>query len=444
MKRARGWILVGTVLLAVTGCGDDGTTSGGGTGGIGGIGGGGGTGALLGTTALDPLVGTPRYAVVSSDFTSSSIAMLDEGFNPLDESWINSGTTYPGLVATLSGDVALPSEQAGNGTFTIIDRFFTDVITRFFVPSGNLLGQVRTQGGAETTGFSSNPQDVVFVSAESAWVTRYEPNLDPSAPPRDRGNDLVELNPTEMSLTGARIDLSSLNTRVQVVREGSTVDVEIFARPSRAVRIGSRILVGLDRLSAGFDAAGSGMVAVVDLEDESLRAVELEGMKNCGNVAVVPGAPTKVVVSCAGFSQPFQDEAQIRASSGIAVLDASAVEVDIERVWRLADYPEAAVTVSGVVPLDEEHVWGVANGDFDSLQMIDLATGQQQAVYEATGSFVIGRAAYDSARQMLFVPDAAANAVVELAFDGGQLIQLGSVEIARELGLPPTQVYLLE
>ena len=106
---------------------------------------------------------TPRYAVVSSDFSSSSIAMLDEDFVAIDESWLNSGTTYPGLVATLSGDVVLPNRQAGDGTFAVIDRFFTDVVTRFFVPSGNLNGQVRTHGDVGESGFSSNPQDFIFV-----------------------------------------------------------------------------------------------------------------------------------------------------------------------------------------------------------------------------------------------------------------------------------------
>ena len=57
------------------------------------------------SSALDPLDAMPRYAVVSSDYSSSSIAMLDEDFEVIDESWLNSGTTYPGLVATLSGDV---------------------------------------------------------------------------------------------------------------------------------------------------------------------------------------------------------------------------------------------------------------------------------------------------------------------------------------------------
>lgn len=437
MKRETAFILVASVLLAGTGCGDGEPGTGPG-----------GTGGQPGTPALRPLGSVPRYAVVSTDFSSSSIAVLDESFEILDESWVNSGTTYPGLVATLSGDVALPSEQAGDGTLTVIDRLFTDVVTRFFVPSGNLDGQVRTQGQMGDTGFSSNPQDVVFVSPTSAWVTRYEANLDPAAPPENQGNDLFEVNPSDVSVTGARIDLSPLNTTAETTSDRGSVQVEVFARPSRARLIGTRILVGLDRISASFDAAGPGMTAVVDLEDRTVDGVELPGLQNCGHLGGVPGAPTKVVIACAGFSQPFGDEAQIRASAGIVMLDASGPDVEVERVWRVADHPQAPVAVSGVVALDQERVLGVAPGDFatavDTLYSIDLVTGAQEPVYESTGSFVIGLCAYDAEREMLFVPDAAASAVVQLALDGTALVEIESTEIAPDLGLPPTQVYLLD
>jgi hypothetical protein len=135
MERTNIIVLLMCMSVAATGCGDsthEGT---------------GGSGGDPGTPALTPLDGVPRFAVVSLDlsFSSASIAMLDAEFGIIDESWINSGTTFPGLVAAISGDVVLPTRQAGDGTFTLIDRFFTDVVSSFFVPSGDLNGQVRTQ-----------------------------------------------------------------------------------------------------------------------------------------------------------------------------------------------------------------------------------------------------------------------------------------------------------
>jgi len=423
MQREFANTLLICAALAVVGCGDS-------------------------SSALRPLDAMPRYAVVSSDYSSSSIAMLDEDFEVIDESWLNSGTTYPGLVATLSGDVVLPNRQAGDETFAVIDRLFTDVVTRFFVPSGNLNGQARTHGEVGESGFSSNPQDFIFVDADSAWAPRYNSNFNQAAPPENQGNDLFEINPTDMSATGARIDLSSLDTTATVMTDDGPIEVDVFARPSRGVLVGSRIVIGLDRISGSFDAAGDGMVAIVDLEDESVQGLELAGLKSCGNAVPVPGAPSKVVVACVGFAQPYGDEPQVRASSGVVLLDVTDAEVTIERLWRVADHPGSAIAVNSVIAIDAERVVGVANPDatrtLDALYETDLTTGVQELVHESSGSFVVGLPAYDPDGEMLYVPDAGENGVVEFASDEGSFVETGSTSIAPGLGLPPTKVYLLD
>lgn len=464
MERELKFAILICAALAVTGCGENNAPSGpggsGGSGGSGGVagtsgsggaggeGGEGGQGGMLGTPALEALEATARYAVISTDFSSSSIAMLDEDFAVIDESWLNSGTTYPGLVATLSGDVVLPNRQAADGTFAVIDRFFSDVVTRFYVPSGDLNGQVRTQGEAGDSGFSSNPQDFIVVDADSAWVPRYETNLNSAAPPENQGNDLFEINPADMSATGARIDLRPLDTTATAMTPGGPVEVDVFARPSRGVLVGSTLVVGLDRISASFDAAGPGMVAVVDLEDESVLGLEITGLKSCGNAVPVPGSPSKIVVACVGFAQPFGDEPQVRASSGIALLDVGATGVEVESVWRVADHPTLPISVNSVIAVDEQRVLGVATGNFidsvDSLYLIDLNSGEQELVHESNSSFVIGVPAYDPESEMLYVPDAVENAVIEFAANSSGFVEVGSTEIAPGLGLPPAKVYLLD
>ncbi len=423
MERDGRLFLLLIAALAASGCGDDQVAS--------------------GTPALDTLEATPTYAVVSTDFSSTSIAMLDEQFDIIHESWLNSGTTYPGLVAALSGDVVLPTRQAGDGTFSVIDRYLTDVVTRFFVPSGHLNGQLRTQGATGETGFSSNPQDLIFVHADSAWVPRYDPNLDPDALAENRGNDLYEIDPSDMSPTGRRIDVSSLNTTVIV--EGA--EVEVFARPSRGVLIGSTIVLGLDRISASFDAAGPGAVALVHLDDQSVVRLALPGLASCGRVVPIPEEPTRAAVACTGFSYPFGDETQIRASAGIAVIDVQPTGATVEKVWRATDDSASAIAVNALVALDATRVLAVSNGNFadstDSLFAIDLDSGAQQPVLTSAGSYTIGTSAYDSDRAMLYVPDAAANAVIELAEDEGAFVEIGRTSIAPSLGLPPAQVYLL-
>ncbi len=456
MEREPKIIVVICAALLTVGCGEaDPQLGGGGSGGTAGTGGSGGSAdglGTLGTPALEPLAAMPRYAVVSSDYlTASSIAMLDEDFDILDESWLSSRSTYPGLVAALSGDVALPSRQAGDRTHTVIDRLLTDVVSSFYLPSGNLNGQVRTHGEAVNAGFSSNPHDVIFVDAESAWVTRHESNLDPTAPPENQGNDLLEINPRDMARTGARIDLSSLDTTGTVSGGTSPIEVDVYARPSRGVRVGSTLVVGLARLSAFIEnqiASGPGMVAVVDLEDESVRGVELSGLENCGNVLRIPGAPSKVAVACIGHSQTFGDAAQLRATAGIVVLDVSGGSVTVERIWRPSGDDDLENAVNAATMIDAQRVVGVAVGDFvtttDTLYLTNLVSGEQWAVHESMGSYTIGTPAYDPDSEMLFVPDSIENAVIELGPDGDGFTRVGSTQIAPGLGLPPTQVHLLD
>jgi hypothetical protein len=279
-------------------------------------------------------------------------------------------------------------------------------------------------------------------------VPRYEVNLSPSASPENRGNDLFEIDPSDMTRTGGRIALSPLNTTGTVMTGNGPVEVDVFARPSRGALVGSAIVVGLDRISASFDAAGPGMVAVVDLEDESVDGLELPGLKSCSRLVPVPGSPSKVAVACVGFAQPFGDEPQVRASSGIAMLDVGETEVTIDEIWRVTDHPDLAIAVNAVIAIDSRRVVGVASGDFattsDRLFLIDLVTGAQELVHESSDSFVIGESAYDPDSEMLYVPDAAENAVVEFALDDGGFVRVATSTIAASIGLPPKKVYLLE
>ena len=446
MKRKDTCALVLCAMLAATGCGETGSGNGGNGGGD--TGGAGGVGGDPGTPALEALSQAPRFAVVSSDFSSSSIAVFDAEFAALNESWINSGTRFPGLVAALSGDVVLPNRQAADGTLALIDRFGTDVISRFYVPSGNLDGQVRTQGEVVGVGFSSNPQDFVFVNETSAWVTRFSTNLDPEAPPENQGTDLLEIDPSTMTRTGARIDLSSLNTTGTVMTDDGPVEVTVYARPNRAVLVGSTLIVGLDRLSSDFDAAGPGMVAVVDLLAQDADGLLLpDGLLNCGNAVPVPGAPNDVIVACLGF--PVRDEAQTRASAGVVLLSVDGNETTIETTWRTSTVQTSAIAVNHLVALDEDRVAGVDWGDRaaetgDSMSVTTLSTGAQFPVHESAGAFEIGIPAYDPDNESIFVPDTGANAVFEYVIESDAAAETRSIEIAPSLGLPPVRAYLLE
>jgi hypothetical protein len=291
----------------------------------------------------------------------------------------------------------------------------------------------------------------VFVDETSAWVPRREQNRDPSAPPENKGTDLLEIDPSTMTATGGRIDLSSFNTTEMTMTDDGPAEVVVYALPNRAVLVGSILIVGLDRLSDyGDHAAGPGMVAVVDLSDQSVEGLLLgDGLKNCGNAVPVPGAANKVIVSCLGFAQVFGDEAATRASAGVVLLTVDSEGATIEATWRASTSESSAIAVNHLVALDETRVAGVALGDSfletgDVLSITNLGTGAQQLVHESTKAFEIGISAYDPDTEMLFVPDGDENAVIGYAITADGAAEVGRIQLAPGLGLPPRGAYLLD
>lgn len=397
-----------------------------------------------GETALAPLARTPRFAVALTDYSSSAIAMLGADGTILEERWVDSGTELPGLVATLSGDVALPTRQPSDGSFVLLDRFRTDVVSRFCVPSGELVGQVRTHGPGVGESFSSNPHDLMVDAEGRAWVTRFEPNLDPTAAAIDRGTDLLELDLSSMSRTDRRIDLSTFD---EMVPMGSGEPVIVHARPSRIVRIGTTAIVGLARLSLAFDAAGEGAVAIVSLPGGEVESLSFGALRSCGSVSPVPGREDAVLVTCAGFANPFGDEAMRRASSGLVMLEVDDGEVSIARRWNAADHPSAPIAVQNAIALDDRRVLAASWGGFappsnDQLHVVDLVSGTVTSAGEAGGAFSLGTPAFDPTTNTVLVPEAAVG-LRRFSWTDGVLVEGSAIALGDAIGLPARTVALL-
>lgn len=362
-----------------------------------------------GMALLDALEGdAPAFAVVGSDFTSTSIAVLDEGGGVVASGWIDSGVTDPGLVAALGGDVVLPGPVGG--TVGLLDRLGADVATRLCF-DGSLIGQLRL-GPSE--GFSTNPHDWIAVDANRAWATRYERNPDMDADDLAAGNDLFGFDPRTMTANGERIPLGSFDAMVSGLDgEGSAADVEVSARPDLLVQVDGHVVVGLDRLPVNLfgDVRGHGEGTIVIVADDgTVTSHTLTDLANCGRVQVVPGTTDEVVVACNGYSNlGFGEPTGERATAGIIrlrIADGAATEI---AGWRAADDDASIMAVNGVVSLGENRVVAVAAGNFgdtpDRLFEVDLQTGDQAMLAEAGGSFVLGQGAYNGTL-VLLVPDA--------------------------------------
>ncbi|MCZ6807974.1 MAG: hypothetical protein O7F08_13535 [Deltaproteobacteria bacterium] len=345
---------------------------------------------------LDPVDGDPAFAVLSTDFTSSAISLLDEDGDVLADEWLTSGTTSPILVAALSGDVAFPTKQLGDGSLVVIDRLNTDVISRFEMATGGLYGPVRTQGTSDVAAFSSNPQDCVFLSDTLAWITRNQPSFEEAPEPDVAGNDLFEFDPSTMTLTGGRIDFSSFNEQID--------GVTVYARPNRLVRLEDFLLVGLDGFSADFTVAMPGKVVVVEIATGDVIGFSLGGAKNCGAVAPIPGVDDQAFVACRGASPTF-DPAEQRMTAGVFVVEVDGDGVaSIVRSWLPSSDPGAANSTSNVVPLNDREVIAVANEATDEAYVLNVETGDQTLLFDIPGSFKIGQGAYDPDSELLLIP----------------------------------------
>lgn len=432
MLKTKSWILLGA-MLALGGCGDDdpviddggvavdgGTTADGGVmvddggvmvddGGTGDVDGGPPALCPTGDAVIDA-IDDAAFAVLSTDYTSTVLSLVDADGTVQTGEWLTSGTTAPGLTAALSGDVALPSTQE-DGTFSVIDRLNTDVITRFCA-DGSLIGQLRV---APAEGFSSNPQDTVILSPTEAWVSRYEWNADDAAAPEDRGTDLLGFNPSTMELNGERIDLSSFNETITGNNTETMAPAEVFvvARPSRIAEASDHLVVGLERLPANLfgtiRGASAGTVAIVDPADGTVEGFELTGLKNCGAVTAVEGSDSDVIVACQGYSDiGFTDAAGVRATAGIVRLsiDADGTATEVSR-WAAADNADSVVALNNVVSLGDNIVVAYAPGDFatvtDRLFRIDLGDDAQSLVATGIGNYAMGRAALRDGT--LWLPD---------------------------------------
>ncbi|MEM6961712.1 MAG: hypothetical protein AAF550_08225 [Myxococcota bacterium] len=413
-----------------------------------------------GESGLSSLSEIPSFAVISTDFSSTAVSLLGAEAEVLAESWHNSGVTRPGLVAALSGDVVFPSAQYA-GTFGVIDRFGTDAVSLFCQPEGDLVGQVRLSGNPDgKVGFRSNPHDYVIVSDTSAFASRYSGSLDPDAPEIDQGTDLLGFDPTTMTLNGDRVDLSDFNEVVTGLEqseggERTEVDVSVVSRPSRIVRIGDYLIVGLDRLSSDFSGPrghGDGITAVVDLNSETVTGVPLGGLANCGQVTRVPGTEREVLVACKGYSNvSFFDEEGVRATSGLVQLRLNG-SGELEEVARFenADDTSSLLATWTVTSLGDGLAVGVAlgNGDdvTDRLVLTELETGSQEVLIVADGSFVLGQSAYGTSSGLLLVPNSGADEIHRfvVSTDGETTLQeLDAVTVARSTGLPPVRIAAL-
>jgi hypothetical protein len=161
------------------------------------------------TPRKPPILPTPEpvgLAVIhgSSDYTSSLLSLVDPATATLvHDNCLNSGSVAPQLSQALSGSVVLPSAPLPGHPLVLIDSTNGSLV--WVNPADcTVVRQLSV-----STGFKAYPHDVVAVSPNKFYVTRYMTNSSPTADPSDldEGGDLLILD-LDLGKAVARIDLA--------------------------------------------------------------------------------------------------------------------------------------------------------------------------------------------------------------------------------------------
>jgi hypothetical protein len=374
-------------------------------------------------------------AVVNSDFASTSISLLDRTTGQVTNGdCINSATRPPaGNTLALSGDVVLPSQPQPGNLILALDRA-NSALTWIDPSTCKPLRQLDV-----STGFFSNPHDVIAVSPTKAYVLRYERNETPTPDPddHDEGDDLLIIDPSVPAITG-RIDLSSYAVQV--------TGTNIQARPDRGLLINGKLFVVLSDLSADFQVGGSGRLLVIDpATDRVTDMIDLPEFKNCTGPTYVER--TKVLgVTCLGV---FGEGAVgMVAASGIAYVDTSASPPVEVRHQSAALFSGRAVADFSGIALGGTLGFGITFGEFsgqpkDQLWAVDVVAGTATKLADSSDSFTFISVLVDRTQEHVYLTDAnAAEPRVQIYgyASGVAPTHLTSVNANPAIGLPPRQI----
>lgn len=371
-------------------------------------------------------------ATVNSDYLSSSVSLLRADGSLCAAAVITSGSRPPGVVTALSGDVALPSTPHPDGLLTLIDRYPAAVLTFYDVDAREVVGQLPVGASGPGASFPANPHDVLFLPADRAYVSRYDPNPHPTPAPgdHDEGGDLLIVDLATRSSVG-RIDLSA------------AASPGMEPRPDRLAPVGDRVWVALGNLSRAFDGGGPGVVVSVDpARDEVVGRLELAGLSSCGGALATAPSGDGAWLACTGvFARG--EAAQRDASGAVFVARGDGADPVEAARFAAADLGDGRPLGHPVAALDDARAvvvaLGTLGGEPDRLYLLDRLTGQSAPLGVEGEAFSLGALAV-GADGVLLVADASREAprLRRFALDAaGGATELAPIVVDPVTGLEP-------
>jgi hypothetical protein len=361
--------------------------------------------------------------VVSSDYQSTSIAIVSFAGEVAAAPVLSSGSEAPGLSAALSGDVVTPSHLFLD-ELLLLDRFPTGVLTFYDPVEAEVTRQVDV-----STGFASNPQDALRLDDGRLLVARYDANPAPGGEPFDAGSDLLIVGP------GGEIEGT---VELAEALEG---EPDKLPRPARLGRTSDAIVALLAAYSNNFQDSAEGRVAFFDPGTLALRdVVVLPSGYGCGAMAVSPSGD-RLAVGCsgnfAGSSEPRVEE------SALYVLRREGVSWSVEHERRATALGDAPLSAS-IAFVDELRLLTTSFGRLDAaggqarpdrLLLVD-PSGSFEVLAETAGlPFTLGDVRCGCGT--CFAADADRGVVRRYVLEAGRLVARPDVTIDDGVGLPP-------
>jgi hypothetical protein len=245
----------------------------------------------------------PRgLAVVSSDFVSSELALLDPEGVVKSAAFLSSAAgPATNLSAPFSGDLSLAPAGSRPGELVVVDRFGTDVLT--FVDTRTAAVRAQLPIG---TGFEANPQDYLEVSDHVAFVPRLGENRSPGRERFDAGSDLLVVDPSVPSI---------VDSIAMPRRDGYRPN------PVAVTPFGDDVLVTLQHARPDYSGMADSELVAVGVESQRLHyRLPLSGLKNCGRAELSPSRQL-LAVACESFADRVGAVAEPQAS-GLVLFDA--------------------------------------------------------------------------------------------------------------------------
>src|SRR4029077_13168124 len=232
---------------------------------------------------------------------------------------VHSTSTGTGAM-TISKDVVLPSQPQRGGQVVLIDRGNTALT--FVNPSNCTFDrQLSVKGGFNL----ANPHDVVILSDQKAYVTRYGKNAAPQNPLAG-GDDMLIIAARHRTVHG-HIEVSGYATTTYP------------ASPDRAIIAAGKVVVTLNRWNANDYTNDVSSIVIIDpATDQVVQHLDLGGLINCEGMDVMAATKT-LLVACGGPCGWVEQSLQ----PGIAVVDLSTAPATLTRVISSQAFPTPPV-----------------------------------------------------------------------------------------------------